>query len=504
MTEKIRATTGLRSDVAVEVGPGYAVLRHAWGVLPIRIVPELVAVLKMLSRRDCDAEEIAGLVARERPFDDPDVIRAMANLQAVLNAVPFLVTHSVFDGTDRIVKVEPISDRAEKVELSRLGPSNAIWLDRFAYVRRPVAQAGLCLESPLALHRAQLSSRLVLAIACMSEASLTLDHFDGATVPAIELLVGCGLIRATDPGDAEDTRLATWSFHDLLFHSRSRPGRSDIPFGAHFLHRDRLAAPPAIAQSKAGPAIDLPVPQFAGVVARDRSLTEVIESRMSVREYGEPLSIEALGEFLYRSARTRRVVHLDTPVSYDGAERPYPTGGLAGDLELYLCITQCAGCSPGVYQYEPAAHRLRLIDQLEAGEPLLHAAAMASGNVARPQVLVTITSRFARIAWKYETIAYALTLKHVGILLQTMYLVATSMGLAVCALGSGDADRAARAFQLDWLMESSVGELALGSRSGPVLWVDRFADIVPSTRAISSGPAGVRRRASQAAFHYRR
>jgi hypothetical protein len=65
---------------------------------------------------------------------------------------------------------------------------------------------------------------------------------------------------------------------------------------------------------------------------------------------------------------------------------------------------------------------------------------------------------------------------------QTLYLVATSMGLAPCALGSGDADRAARAFGLDWLVESSVGELALGSRIAPVTWVDRFADMVTATR----------------------
>jgi hypothetical protein len=54
-----------------------------------------------------------------------------------------------------------------------------------------------------------------------------------------------------------------------------------------------------------------------------------------------------------------------------------------------------------------------------------------------------------------------------------MYLVATAMRLAPCALGSGDADLAARALGLDYLRESSVGDFLLGSRppdeaAGPV------------------------------------
>jgi SagB-type dehydrogenase family enzyme len=60
--------------------------------------------------------------------------------------------------------------------------------------------------------------------------------------------------------------------------------------------------------------------------------------------------------------------------------------------------------------------------------------------------------------------AYALVLKHVGVLCQTMYLVATAMGLAPCALGTGDSDLFAYATGLDYVAESSVGEFALGSR----------------------------------------
>ena len=59
--------------------------------------------------------------------------------------------------------------------------------------------------------------------------------------------------------------------------------------------------------------------------------------------------------------------------------------------------------------------------------------------------------------------AYATTLKNVGVLYQTMYLVATAMGLAPCALGCGDSDAFARAAGADYYAEPSVGEFLLGS-----------------------------------------
>jgi SagB-type dehydrogenase family enzyme len=98
-------------------------------------------------------------------------------------------------------------------------------------------------------------------------------------------------------------------------------------------------------------------------------------------------------------------------------------------------------------------------------EQLLHCAAMSTGiDEQRLQVLIILAARFPRIAWKYESIAYALILKHVGVVMQTMYLAATAMGLAPCAVGCGDADLFAKAAKLNYYEETSVGEFLLGSR----------------------------------------
>jgi len=82
-----------------------------------------------------------------------------------------------------------------------------------------------------------------------------------------------------------------------------------------------------------------------------------------------------------------------------------------------------------------------------------------------PQVLIILTARFQRVSWKYNAMAYALVLKDVGVLYQTMYLVATAMGLAPCALGGGDSDLFAAVAGTNYYAETSVGEFILGSKA---------------------------------------
>jgi SagB-type dehydrogenase family enzyme len=67
------------------------------------------------------------------------------------------------------------------------------------------------------------------------------------------------------------------------------------------------------------------------------------------------------------------------------------------------------------------------------------------------------------VSWKYEGMPYALSLKHVGVLYQTLYLASTAMGLAPCGLGGGDSDLFARAAGTEYEAETSVGEFILGS-----------------------------------------
>jgi SagB-type dehydrogenase family enzyme len=119
-----------------------------------------------------------------------------------------------------------------------------------------------------------------------------------------------------------------------------------------------------------------------------------------------------------------------------------------------------------MYHYDPLHHRLSRVRERDGHvEALLRYASVAAPN-GDPQVLIALAARFQRVSWKYDAIAYATTLKHVGVLYQTMYLVATAMGLSPCALGSGDADLFAAASGNSYFAETSVGEFMLGSGPG--------------------------------------
>ena len=135
------------------------------------------------------------------------------------------------------------------------------------------------------------------------------------------------------------------------------------------------------------------------------------------------------------------------------------------ELEFYVLVNACRGLDAGLYHYDPLHHRLgRLAGRSEERALLLGNAALASGTDPKSlQLLVILAARFPRIAWKYASLAYSLILKHVGVVYQTMYLTATAMNLAPCALGTGDSDLFARAAGLDVHAESSVGEFLLGS-----------------------------------------
>jgi oxazoline/thiazoline dehydrogenase len=260
----------------------------------------------------------------------------------------------------------------------------------------------------------------------------------------------------------ENPALAQWEFHDLLFHSRSRRGRHARPSGNTMRFKDRIEPLPALKPDMSAEIIPLYRPSLDAIMAADAPFTQVLEQRRSSRAFGDPpIKVEQLGEFLYRSARVRSIAQTELG---ELSSRPYPSGGAMYELELYVAVDKCVGLDRGLYHYQPQAHQLHtLVAKASEIETLLHDAAHSMSQPARPHVLIIIAARFQRVAWKYETLAYALILKNVGVLQQTMSLVATAMGLAACALGNGNSDLFACAAGTDYYVETSVGELALGS-----------------------------------------
>ncbi|WP_432849064.1 SagB family peptide dehydrogenase [Amycolatopsis sp. CA-161197] len=379
---------------------------------------------------------------------------------------PFLATGFRLRG-ERVAVLERTGVTGLRPELPELA-GTWLRLGKFSLLRRRGGE--LVVESPLSKYRAVLlDAALAGAVAALAVARPT-SEVDTEWWPVLAALAGAGFLDVGADGefpvDSDDV-LRQWDVHDLYFHSRSRIGRTDEAFGGRFPYVGDIEPLPAVAPAPEGPRTELFRPSFDAVRAADHGLQETIEARQSIRTYGEdPITVEQLGEFLYRTARVRGTYgpRPEARMPYEGSSRPYPCGGAGYELELYVTVRRCTGLEPGIYHYDAGEHVLRLINtESQARDELLRVATLSTGGQAVPDVLVTMTSRFQRLSWKYQSIAYAVTLKHAGALYQTMYLVATAMGLAGCGLGSGDADAAASAFGLDYLKESSVGEFILGS-----------------------------------------
>ena len=184
-----------------------------------------------------------------------------------------------------------------------------------------------------------------------------------------------------------------------------------------------------------------------------------MRERRTRRAPGEPpLTARELGELLYRSSRLRKVTATAT---HEISDRAYPGGGAVYELEVYPVVGRCEGLGPGLYHYAPGDHQLERVSGMTPEARALLDAAGRMMEAGAPDVLIVLAARFQRVMWKYRSMSYAGILKNVGALYQTMYLVATAMGLSACALGGGDSDLFARAAGTRYTTETSVGEFTL-------------------------------------------
>lgn len=391
-----------------------------------------------------------------------------------------LVYRFVPNGKGPLVTLVPNSPHY-KFRKYTIAPEQRYILSRFACCRRKDDM--FVLESPLGLACLVCSeaSALMLIFELQKPRSLVdMAHlFPAVTAEALEMvfifMLNAGLLSPVDTtgqiAEDDNETLRQWDFHDLLFHARSRNGRTMKGYGGTYRFWGQIAPLPAVKPPMSDDYIDLYKPEMERLIAQDCTLAAVMGKRRSIREYDDdnPVTATQLGEFLYRVARVQKVygyedVRNGRTEKMDLSRRPYPGGGAQYELEFYLTIRTCQGISPGFYHYCPLNHRLHQVKSWDdqTAELLKRAVLMPGGPM--PQLLIILAARFQRISWKYESTAYAVMLKNCGVLYQSMYLVATAMGLAPCGIGGGDSDLFAQIAGTDYYAETSVGEFALGSK----------------------------------------
>jgi SagB-type dehydrogenase family enzyme len=359
--------------------------------------------------------------------------------------------------------------------------TDVLVLSRFAYMRRRGNE--MVLESPRAgaLFRIQ-DPRIAAAIASLSAPQHIKGlRWQGGLPPRklFSLLIDCQIlfkVNARDDGlrpSEGDDHLVFWDFHDLLFHSRSTEGRHANPTGGTYPYAGLIPPLPAVRPSWPGEKIDLgrftteqsQLHSPAAKLLRERHSTRTFDSQ-------QPITLAELSQFLDGSARVQarwsgKLEELgDNGPAIEYTARPYPGAGAGYELELYLAVDNCKGLARGFYHYDAGAHALiPIVVRKEELDLNLAGAQFAMGAPGLPQILITIVARFGRISWKYSSLAYSLILKDVGVLIQTLYLMAADMRLGACAIGSVNINLFAKMTEIDFHVEGPVGQFAIGRQA---------------------------------------
>lgn len=326
---------------------------------------------------------------------------------------------------------------------------------------------GLLVENPLIDYRLESSDPLLGAVftffcrakfpAEITNESLNtnLENVD----KIVQVLAAYGFIEP-EKQYQEKAQGSYWKESDLYFHACTRMKFSSQPLGATYRFKNIVAPAPAAKKSMSSIHVELPLPSN-DLGLEQAGLLETILNRQSKRRPAkQALQLKELATFLYHTAHFKKIMPHDP---MEVVKRNYPSGGAIHELEYYLLVNRCDGLAAGFYHYHSKEHALYdLSIRTGQAEALNNRITQSWGfRYPAPDVAILLSTRLERIAWKYEGIAYRLSMLHTGVAFEMMYLLATALGLSPCAIGGGDSRLFADITGLDPGLETSIGEFAL-------------------------------------------
>ena len=298
--------------------------------------------------------------------------RGIEGLKALYGCLGFLrsrrlMGYTVVAGREPLATWIPDNDDGLDPQPDAATPlrGQRVVLSRFAYCRRD--ENALVLESPLAFGQLVLHGEhgedAWRALGQLNRPRALQDAIAGSPLPPIAARRFLGLLwrhhfLTAPDGDGrgrldlrhrQSRALDSWEFHDLLFHTRSRHGRHRNGYGARPQSSSTRRRDAPAPRPRPADIVRLPRPDPCRL-RRDDALTfaAVLEDRRTRRVHdASPMTIDELGEFLYRTVRARqRRTHGQ---DWKGLDRVAPTGGAAYELDTYLAIRGSVAASARAY-----------------------------------------------------------------------------------------------------------------------------------------------------------
>jgi SagB-type dehydrogenase family enzyme len=237
----------------------------------------------------------------------------------------------------------------------------------------------------------------------------------------------------------------------LLYHLNSEPWMNLEAYAQHSYEVEF--------KQEAGEALALPAP------GKGSQLMRLLAERGSCRRYAaREMALETVSTLLVGAYGLTRLNRLDSGIRFHS--RPVPSAGGLYPLELYVMTRQVIGAPDGIYHFEAATNRLRLVQPFPPHEKLVELF-LSQYFLDNANVLVMISAVFPRTLRKYGARGYRYVLLEAGHVAQTVCLLATEQNLgSLCMGGFWDA-RLNRFLKFDGTTQAVVYCVGVGHPAQP-------------------------------------
>lgn len=214
-------------------------------------------------------------------------------------------------------------------------------------------------------------------------------------------------------------------------------------------------------RNDAGAIHDLPTSR------REGPLYDTLRHRATTRAFDPtvPLALEDLSTILYNVYGC----HGTTEVVKDVLtvlRKTSPSGGSLHPTECYPLIHNVEGVPTGLYHYNAERHALEELELFgpDVAETLVLEFTAGQDHFRSPHALFIMTGRFFRQTWKYgkHPRAYSVLMMDAGHLSQTLYLVATELGLGAFTTAAINAINIDERLGLDPFSEGTIAVSGCG------------------------------------------